>query len=730
MATSGSFKTTAYNASDGTRCLVFSWKEVTQSVADNTTKISWELRGGGTSTQQIATRNIKLTIDGKTVYSISGSDTFVWLEKDTLVASGTHTFTHKADGTQTFSAYAEAGIYLWAVNCTGSATFTLDTIARASQPSLVTWPDSTANVGDFGTTFSIHMNRKNDSFTHTVRYAYGNRSGTIATKVGTGTTWAVPLDFMNDIPNATSGSGTIYVDTYSGSTLVGTKWTGFTATVPSSVKPSCTFTLDDVTGIDDIYGSPVKGLSKIKIKVTPTLAYSSPIASYSITANGVKYTTAEATTGFLTTAGDSPVKVTVTDKRGRSGSANYVMKVQDYTKPTISALSVHRCDENGNTDDQGNYVKVDFQANCADMGGKNTEAYTIGYKKSGDSSYTTTALSYSGGYAEGSYTFAADASYSYDVLLTARDRHNTTTRATSASTAFSLMDWHPSGTGVRFGGVAEKENTLQNSLDLQQDGNRFVKSYASGSGTDGYILMARIRHIAAYADSPITFVFSRRLASAPMMVNVRFVSSSSLDPNLGDITYEGQNYGAFITKTAENTWDLYVQKITAYDTIALQDWYTSPYMKKYAIVEFPGTHSTQVPTGLLGYYRATPAKLDSLLDFIYPVGSIYMSYSHVDPSTMFGGTWVRIQNAFLWGCDASGTIGQTGGEKTHTLTINEIPSHTHAATYSHANGAEKNTAWLASGGSAMGYGGSYTGGGAAHNNMPPYVQVSIWRRTA
>jgi hypothetical protein len=242
--------------------------------------------------------------------------------------------------------------------------------------------------------------------------------------------------------------------------------------------------------------------------------------------------------------------------------------------------------------------------------------------------------------------------------------------------------------------------------------------------------MARIRHIAAYSDSPFTFVFSRRLASAPMTVNVRFVSSSSLDPELGDITYEGQNYGAFITKTAENTWDLYVQKRTAYDTVTLQDWYTSDYMKKHTIVEFPGTYSATVPTGLLGYYRATPAVLQSIIDCLLPVGMIIQLYSHADPNTMYPGTtWTRIQNAFLWGCDESGTIGQTGGEKTHTLTLNEIPSHNHGATYSHANGAEKNTSWLASGGSAMGYGALSQGGGAAHNNMPPYLVVYVWQRT-
>ena len=114
-----------------------------------------------------------------------------------------------------------------------SSTVVLTKISRASQPSLVTYPNTTQNVGEFGETFSIHMNTASQDFRHTVRYAYGDRTGTIATNVVNGTTWAVPLSFMNDIPNATSASGLIYVDTYNNGTLIGTKYTGFTVSVPA-----------------------------------------------------------------------------------------------------------------------------------------------------------------------------------------------------------------------------------------------------------------------------------------------------------------------------------------------------------------------------------------------------------------------------------------------------------------------------------------------------------------
>lgn len=464
MATSGTFNTTGYYASDGTIYLAFSWNAVTQSLENNATTISWELRGGGTSRQGFVTKGISVKIAGSEVYSSGSSQ--VYLASGELVSSGSKTIPHADDGTGSFLVDVVGSIYNWGSNnAKGSATYTLETIARASQPSIITRPNTTQNIGDFGKVVSIYMNSKSSSFTHTVRYVFGTMSGTCinqesggaATGIKTSIQWKIPEDFMNLLPNVNSGSGTIYVDTYSGGKLVGTKGVVFTATVPSSVAPTCSVSLEDVTGIQAAYGSPVKTLSKIKFKVNPTLAYSSPIDSYVVVINNVTYRKAEDTTGYLTSAGDVLVNVTVTDKRGRIGKTSHVMNVLDYAKPTISLLTVRRCNEDGTTNDQGNFVKVDYKADCTDLNGKNTETYTIGYKKSGESTYTTSTLSYAGNYAAGTYIFEANNISSYDVLFTAKDRHNTATRTTSASTAYSLMDWHSSGRGIAFGAMSEGE---------------------------------------------------------------------------------------------------------------------------------------------------------------------------------------------------------------------------------------------------------------------------------
>lgn len=125
-----------------------------------------------------------------------------------------------------------------------------------------------------------------------------------------------------------------------------------------------------------------------------------------------------------------------------------------------------------------------------------------------------------------------------------------------------------------------------------------------------------------------------------------------------------------------------------------------------------------------------------ILEAVYPVGSIYMSVNSASPATLFGGTWKAIQGKFLLGAYGNTyKAGSTGGEAAHTLTISEMPSHNHAVYYPNA-GADDHSAPgnYPDGPSDSTYYavGSYTsnvGGGGAHNNMPPYLAVYIWKRT-
>jgi hypothetical protein len=117
-------------------------------------------------------------------------------------------------------------------------------------------------------------------------------------------------------------------------------------------------------------------------------------------------------------------------------------------------------------------------------------------------------------------------------------------------------------------------------------------------------------------------------------------------------------------------------------------------------------------------------------NLIYPVGSIYMSTVNVNPATLFGGTWEQLKDRFLLGAGTTYTAGDTGGESEHTLTVDEMPSHTHqgdfttstsSATdgYNMSGGYKKTRTML----NALA-----TGGGQPHNNMPPYIVVYMWKR--
>lgn len=131
----------------------------------------------------------------------------------------------------------------------------------------------------------------------------------------------------------------------------------------------------------------------------------------------------------------------------------------------------------------------------------------------------------------------------------------------------------------------------------------------------------------------------------------------------------------------------------------------------------------------------------SLLDMVYPVGSIYLSVNAADPQTLFGGTWARLEDVFLLAAGAKHAAGSTGGEESHTLTEAEGPAHAHSMAYgpnasSAATGFSYGIAAGCATNSAGGRGysanlGTFSaGGGQPHNNMPPYLAVYTWKRTA
>lgn len=131
----------------------------------------------------------------------------------------------------------------------------------------------------------------------------------------------------------------------------------------------------------------------------------------------------------------------------------------------------------------------------------------------------------------------------------------------------------------------------------------------------------------------------------------------------------------------------------------------------------------------------------NLLDIVYPIGSVYISFNSTSPSASIGGTWELLNNVFLYG--TSGVTGVKGGESAHLLTENEMPKHHHAlriavnwggdagvlrsvvaTNYEFWNGGDMDNGTYDSNNST-----SFTGAGQQHNNMPPYITCRMYRRT-
>lgn len=143
-------------------------------------------------------------------------------------------------------------------------------------------------------------------------------------------------------------------------------------------------------------------------------------------------------------------------------------------------------------------------------------------------------------------------------------------------------------------------------------------------------------------------------------------------------------------------------------------------------------------TGVSDPINATDAvNKQSLLSLIYPVGSIYMSVNAANPQTFLGGTWEQIKDTFLLAAGTTYTAGSTGGEATHTLTTSEMPKHSHSIKFGGGDAAQtivvsrsyvqSNKWWWSDASDAIV---QEAGGSSAHNNMPPYLTVYMWKRTA
>lgn len=380
-----------------------------------------------------------------------------------LLGTVSRTVNHAADGARNVAISATFNINATISGTkydtiTASATVTLDTIPRVSSFSL------SASSVVLGNPITISITRQSTSFTHRIKYSWGQQSGTIATGVTTSQAWTVPLSLANYIPNGTSGTCYITVETMSGSTVVGSQTKSFTGTVPTSIVPSISSVeLSDPSGnVPTSFGVYVKGKSTLRVVTKAAGSYGSTISSYSVQANGATYSAADITTGVLQITGAQSVVVTVTDSRGRTASVTKSLTVYDYHTPIISTFEVKRVDASGNDDDEGENVKIVYATVLAAVNNKNSGSLAIYYKASTETNWITAAFEDPIPTAAYNTMIVSGISVNstYDFRIDLADSFVSSSRSEQVQTAAAVMDFLADGTGMGIGKVAELNDTL------------------------------------------------------------------------------------------------------------------------------------------------------------------------------------------------------------------------------------------------------------------------------
>lgn len=544
MATSG-----AMNTSNQFIKYTITITQNSQSIENNTSNVTVKVRFYRTNTgyKSWGTGTVYCKING-TTYTAGVVPSQEITEHGIVLFTKTLNIGHNTDGSKnlTCSAWISHDVV---TSSEQSYTQTLTTIPRKSSLSV--------GNGTLGTAQTLTVTKQASGFTHTIVATCGSASVTICTKSSsTSISFTPPLTWASQNTTGTSLSVKYTITTYNGNTSIGSNSYTKTCSIPSSVKPSCSLAVSDAMGYESKYGGYLKGLSKYKVVVTPTLAYGSEIASYYVKANFTGYNKASVTTGVLISSGNETINAEVKDKRGRIGTALVTKTVLDYEHPKIHSLTVIRCDSDGKENDQGEYAKITFSGSVTSLNAKNTAKYKLEYKKSSDSTFTVVELSeHNNVYSvSDDYIFAANSSSSYDIRLTITDDFCSVTKTTSVSTGFTIINFLKSGLGIAFGKVAELTNVLDIGFQTRFAGGILQPVLANGTDLDTVMIPNTYTCNAAttsgYVNCPITsatsFVLEVMSAGDAGQIMQRITTCTKAEPVVYERFYYSTSWGEWV----------------------------------------------------------------------------------------------------------------------------------------------------------------------------------------
>ena len=486
---SGSFATSGYSDPGWPDHYVFSWSLASQSIVDNTSTISWSLVGAGadTSGRYTGVKEKYVTVNGTT----QSDSTLVYTYNGTVAFKGTTVIKHNSEGKASFSASAGGAFYYYgSYNSTGSGSWTLPTIARATTPSL------SATSVTMGGSITITLTPAVSSFKHKLRYSFGSLSQQVSgfsegndfTPSGNRTvTFTPPTSLANQIPNATSGVCSILCYTYNSSgTHIGTVTKTITLNVPSYEPQITAITL---TGSNLLSGEYVQGKSAVTINITASSSYGASIKSYSTTFDGKTYTGNSFKTSTLSAPGGSMSRaamVTVTDTRGKTKIlSSSSITVHPYSIPSITGFTLTR---------QSNGTTVVAVVNGAISSVNSKNAKTVSVVLNGVTQ-SATPTSYSISQTLTFTNVPTDSTLTGTATIT--DSYTKSTLDVVLPTVAVTMDFYKDGKGVAFGKVAETTDLLDVAWservrkNLTVDGNTTLNKAATISDTDWKTLILK-----------------------------------------------------------------------------------------------------------------------------------------------------------------------------------------------------------------------------------------------
>lgn len=503
----------------------------------------------------------------------------------------------------------------------------------------------------------------------------------------TSTSFTVPLSSWAEVTNKNKITFQIEATAVTTSGLGTTARTTVYAVADQSMAP--TFTL----GV-----SPSSGVIQVITPVTISISgesckYGASVASRSINADsrssgGSSLSITPISNGVIA------VSATVKDSRGLSTTKTATFSVTAYSPPTLRSFSVARVDSSGATDPEGTSVKfsVAWESGSGDTGGNSC---TVKYRQAGVGAYVDCDEVISGDEYVITETFSTD--YEYEFIAVIADKHRPIEKHVILERGFFTLDFRAGGDGMAIGQACTEPGLTINMP------TKFKKPISEISfddtGANGGWIGAKTQ----FDKVPIHF-------SVPHKVD-----GSRFDPLIAGKDVNG-NYWAFGQGAGQ---EICFVGFKAGRTENGIDWKVS------------------INT-LTGAISAPGLSLAA-----YPVGSIYISYNSTSPASLFGGSWTPLSGFFPF--FNTSVDYKTHGSATHTLSISEMPSHSHTIRTNdgtntwpryYKTNAKNGDLWnlLAwnssnSGGNGQPYL-TNTGGGGAHNNMPPYQNVYAWYRTA